>query len=201
MSKHTKTLARADYLPEMEDKWGKYVPQDMTGETVLDIGGWAGAACIMAQRRGAKRTLLVDSCRSPHMLPGVEFYQMDVTSDLFYNLPEFDHVFLFGVIYHLANPMGILQRCRKICRKQLWIESAMRDDGSDEPLMGILPKDWSTNWWQPNVPMLRWMLGRAGFDSEHLETVPATTAPRALIKATPTDIPLTLPRIPNRMRH
>lgn len=42
-------------------------------------------------------------------------------------IPESDVVFMFGVLYHLQNPLLALQRCRILCRESIHIETAILD--------------------------------------------------------------------------
>ncbi|MFZ5896287.1 MAG: TIGR04290 family methyltransferase [Myxococcota bacterium] len=97
-------------------KWQRFqhaIPSDLQGKSVLDIGCNAGFYTIEFKRRGAGRTLGVDS--DPRYLEqarlaaevcsvDVEFLNLDVY-ELATLRERFDIVLFMGVLYHLRHPL------------------------------------------------------------------------------------------------
>ena len=106
------------------------IPENLEGKTVLDIGAADGFYSFLCESRGAKKVVAVDWMKFPgfsaaHKILNskVEFQKLVVDdstrgftklkSDIgtINNIEEkFDIVLLFGVLYHLPNPIMILQK-------------------------------------------------------------------------------------------
>ncbi len=160
-------------LPARRNKWERYrLPEDLTGKSFLDVGCWEGINCGEAAKRGARKVVGVDLCTSPALRRnvetyGFEFIQMDVLSEKWLELDDFDVVLCSGVLYHVENVLSLLFRLRKVTRELLVLETATRDVGGDAPLMLFKPNDEASNpsnWWVPNRPCLREMVRSCGFD-------------------------------------
>jgi tRNA (mo5U34)-methyltransferase len=119
-------------------KWQRFahaIPQDLRGQTVLDIGCNAGFYSIEMKKRGADRVVAVDS--DPRYLAqarlaaevleaDIEFREMSV-----YQLPaleeRFDIVLFMGVLYHLRYPLLALDILHEyVTRDLLVFQSMMR---------------------------------------------------------------------------
>jgi tRNA (mo5U34)-methyltransferase len=132
---------------------------DLTGRTVLDVGTWDGFFAFEAERRGAARTVALDSyiwaqdLRS-HAPPerqstpapgnagfelarrtlasGVEPVVMEVLDMTPEALGTFDVVLFLGVIYHMQHPLAALQRLRSVTRDVAIIETQLNAVGGLE---------------------------------------------------------------------
>jgi SAM-dependent methyltransferase len=112
-------------------------PDDLTGQSVLDIGTTNGGAAFMAEARGATSVVATDIVsqsrfgfdRIAELLDSrVRFVESSV-----YELPEelggqtFDLVIFWGVLYHLRHPLLGLDSVRRVTHGTVLIESAVCD--------------------------------------------------------------------------
>lgn len=112
------------------------LPDDLTGQTVLDIGCNGGFYSFELKRRGAQRVLGVDhdpiyleQARFARQQLGldVEFVQGDV-----YDIQRiaggarFDYVVFMGVLYHLRHPLYALEQVAPLVRKRMLFQSMER---------------------------------------------------------------------------
>lgn len=150
------------------------LPPDLSGLSFVDVGCWEGAVSAEAVRRGADHVLGLDYCTSPDLIEQrartpFDFIQMDVFSEKFLQLPEYDIVYSAGVLYHTENPLSFVHRLRKLCKLNGWlyIETTLLIDAGDLPLMIFHPgrdlDDNPSNWWSPNERCLHALLTEAGF--------------------------------------
>lgn len=150
------------------------LPESMSGKTFVDIGCWEGSMCAQALTRGATYSLGIDYCSSPELSKNVDehgfsFLQLDIFSEKFLSLPEFDVVLCAGVLYHVENPKSLISRLRKLCHKgsELYIETTYFKGESDRPLMLYHPGDSLesnvSNWWSPSERCLTLMLLESSF--------------------------------------
>lgn len=186
---HVLDLGQGVITPGVTNPLGKerpryQVPEDLSGKTVLDVGAWDGAWSFEAKRRRAKRVLATDSYswggggwgekRSFELAR--EVLSLDVEDeniDVFELSPErigtFDIVFFFGVIYHMRNPLGALERLRSVTAPGglAIVESLSAMSKRKEPLLAFYPGAECggdpTNWFAPNPPALQAMLLASGF--------------------------------------
>ncbi|HVX65045.1 MAG TPA: DUF1698 domain-containing protein [Bryobacteraceae bacterium] len=131
------------YLPERRwELFAPYVPEDLSGKSVLDLGGNAGYFSIQMKLRGAARCVLVDPYQE--FLRQAEFaarqFQVDIdlvgedvhtyclTTD-----ERFDYVLLLGLLYHLKYPGLVLDRAAEMTRKRMYIASAVIGQEIAEP--------------------------------------------------------------------
>jgi len=121
------------YDPETRWKlFEPYVPSDLTGKSVLDVGGNAGYFSVQMLKRGAARSVIIE--------PFVEFaeqaryvarlYQFDIsvivddvhtwclTTD-----ERFDFVLFLGLFYHLKYPGIVLDRLAEMTRERMYFQS------------------------------------------------------------------------------
>ena len=137
------------------------LPEDMTGLSFLDIGCWCGGFVKEAEQRGASRALGIDYMTSPH-LHDIDFLQMDVFSEKFLQVEQFDIVLCKGVLYHVENPLSFIFRLKSKTKQKLFLESLIKHDDDNKPYMYLLPNN-DTNWWQPTVSCVEQMLAAAEF--------------------------------------
>jgi len=143
-----------------ETRWNliePFVPKDLTGKTVLDVGGNAGYFSIQMMERGAARCTIVE--------PFVEFaaqaryvadlygHEIDVVNEDVHTWclsteERFDYVIFLGLFYHLKYPGIVLDRLAEMTRERMYFQSHVvgeeertidvREDyqpGEDDPVL------------------------------------------------------------------
>jgi tRNA (mo5U34)-methyltransferase len=175
------------------------IPDRLDGLTVLDIGAWDGYWSFEAIKRGAKKVLAIDDfsdslgigtthpawetfdlCRDaleidPNKCTRREMSVYDLTE----LEEEFDIVFFFGTFYHLKHPLLAMEQIMQVCRKSLYVESAILDDFSayrggvgngyrgDQWLMEFYPGSQyggnASNWFVPTLRCLVEIVASHGF--------------------------------------
>ena len=187
---HTIDLGGGVVAPGEDDTPAKLrtlgLPADLTGLSVLDVGAWDGFFSFEAERRGARRVVAVDPAAWREDQPenewgtkaGFELARRvlgsrveDLDLDLLDISPEtvgrFDVVLFLGVLYHLLDPLPVLERVASVTDRLLILETHADLLGLRRPAMAFYPGaevegDGST-WWGPNVALLRALLGGQGF--------------------------------------
>jgi tRNA (mo5U34)-methyltransferase len=158
------------------------MPNDLSGQTVLDIGAWDGFFAFEAERRGARRVLATDSfCWSGQAWGtrrGFELARQALDSQVEDKLIDvmdlspaavglFDLVLFLGVLYHLRHPLLALEKVSSVTGRHLIVETEVDMIGIHPPAMrfyaGRELNDDPTNWWAPNPPALYAMLQDVGF--------------------------------------
>lgn len=187
------------------------IPEDMTGLRVLDVGAWDGYWSFEAARRGAAEVISIDDFSDflgrPENVDRKAWETYDLCRDaLGYNkiceriemsvyevnpleLGEFDVVFFFGTLYHLRHPLLALDLLSSVCKKEIYVETAILDNFSvyqggltpayqgGHAVMEFYPNDEfsgnHTNWWSPTLACLGMMVMSAGWlDVEAWKLVP-----------------------------
>ena len=153
-----------------------HLPDRLDGQSVLDIGAWDGAYSFEAERRGAERVVSAD-------LPGVDRRGFELAraalessvEDACLNVHDldprrvgtFDLVLFLGVLYHLRDPFGALQRVAAVTRGLLIIETAGDMLDVRRPSAAFYPGDEldhnPRNWWGFNRAALRGIVEAVGF--------------------------------------
>jgi tRNA (mo5U34)-methyltransferase len=117
------------------DRWRHieaHVPADLTGKTVLDLGGNAGFFSIQMKRRGAARCVLVDpfiefnrQARFAARQFGVdlEIVNDDAHTYCLTTEERFDYVIFLGLLYHLKYPGLVLDRLAEMTKTRIYIQS------------------------------------------------------------------------------
>lgn len=101
------------------------VPERLDGKTVLDIGAWDGILAFELEKRGA--TVYAADIQDPdrtafntakEILKSNVIYSRTSIYDLTkqFSSQQFDYVFMFGVFYHLKNPICGFEQCAYICK-------------------------------------------------------------------------------------
>jgi tRNA (mo5U34)-methyltransferase len=158
------------------------LPEDLSGRTVLDIGAWDGAWSFEAERRGAKRVLATDSYSWTGAGWGSkESFELarealgssveDRTIDVFDLSPEsvgtFDLVLFLGVLYHLKDPIGALERVASVADDMAIVETEVDLMLLRRPAAAFYPATElnadPTNWWGPNPAAVAGALRAVGF--------------------------------------
>jgi tRNA (mo5U34)-methyltransferase len=144
-------------------KWRQiapYIPGNLAGQRVLDVGCNAGFYSFELARRGAAVTAIdIDAhylaqarwAASEFRLDGrIEFRQSSVY-DLARGSERFDLVMFLGVLYHLRHPLLALDILQRVTKRQLVVQTlTMPGEEVCEPpdSIGLMERD---------------MLGRAGW--------------------------------------
>jgi tRNA (mo5U34)-methyltransferase len=155
---------------------------DLCGKEVLDVGAWDGFMSFEAERRGAARVLATDSyswsgkgwgtkagfeLAREALGSKVEDYDIDVMDLSPEKVGTFDVVLCLGVLYHMRDPIGALERVASVTRDLLVLETDVGMLLQRRPAAAFYPDnellDDPTNWWSPNPPAVLGMLRSVGF--------------------------------------
>ena len=188
------TLAQPAYH---EFVWQRILPAlrtDLSGASVLDVGCNAGYFAIEAKRRGAWRVVGIESvgdflrqaelCRDVLGLD-IEYLSMDAHAlrDL---RARFDLVLFTGILYHLKDPLHVIEAVGECCADAVIVETEVLAENPGTcvyvrqgpyghtpvtpvhtGIMKFLERDDlngdPSNWWVPDVECVRGMLRTAGF--------------------------------------
>jgi tRNA (mo5U34)-methyltransferase len=167
------------------------IPKNLKNKTVLDIGTADGFYSFLCESRGAKKVVAVDWLEFPGFSAAhkildskVEFRKLiiDESTFGFTDLKskigtideikeKFDIILLFGVLYHLPNPVMLLKTLANITQKMLLISGHVID--SKELAMyyypeGSLTPGDTTNWWIPTPSCLIDIGKRLGFNKSKM---------------------------------
>ena len=158
------------------------IPGNLSGLSVLDIGAWDGFCSFEAERRGARRVLAVDSyswCGQgwgtkegfdlAHSALGSRVESRII--ELLEISPEttgtFDLVLFLGVLYHLRDPLPVLERVASVTGRQLILETHVDLLHCRRPAVAFYPgtelNGDPTNWIGPNPAAVTAMLKTVGF--------------------------------------
>lgn len=173
-----------------------FLPADLQGASVLDIGCNAGFYSVELKKRGAGRVLGVDvderylaQARFVADVLGLdtEFLKCSVY-DVDQIPGQFDYVLFMGVFYHLRYPLFALDKVIKKVKQHLVFQTMIRGslqspelnddyhfwnkevfDHPDFPCMYFIEKSYAgdpTNWWIPNHGAMEAMLRSSGLEIE-----------------------------------
>lgn len=158
------------------------LPSRLDGQSVLDVGAWDGFYSFAMERRGAD--VLATDWYSWHgdgwgtkdgfllarELLGSRVRDLDI--DPTELTPEaiggpHDVVLFLGVLYHLRDPMAVLERLHRVTRRVLVVETEVGMLLTRRPAVEFFParelNDDPTNWWAPNPAAVAGMLRAVGF--------------------------------------
>lgn len=158
------------------------MPENLAGQSVLDIGAWDGFFSFEAERRGADRVLATDSfCWDGGgwgTKKGFELARRALNSrvedkwiEVLDLSPEtvgiFDVVLCLGILYHMKHPLLMLERIARVTRTQLIMQTQVDMIGIDRPAIAFYPgtelNGDPTNWSGPNPAAVIAMLHTVGF--------------------------------------
>ena len=118
-------------------KWRKirrWLPEDLAGKSLLDVGCNAGFYSVEAKRRGAARVLGIDAARFQlrqalfvRRVLGldIDFRRMSVYDLSPNDLGQFDITLVLGLLYHCKHLVLALERLAAMTRELLIIETAI----------------------------------------------------------------------------
>jgi len=117
------------------------------GKKILDIGSNIGGVLLELQKMQPVKALGLEYDKEKvdvanliakiHNIKNVEFVQMDVESDAFYQglTEKYDVVFCLAVIGHLANKENFIKKLREICINTLYVEGNGNSDVNETKLL------------------------------------------------------------------
>jgi tRNA (mo5U34)-methyltransferase len=177
-------------------------PLSLSGCSVLDIGAWNGAFSFEAKRRGADRVLAVDMYTWVHWgWRGLEkflYVRKDRGANVDYKLLDvadvsqetvgmFNVVLFLGVLYHLHEPISIIDRLWQIADPWLILETYLDLPDVPYPAMRFYPNAElvgdPTNWWGPNRACVEELLRTAGFSEVRFTPNPVAPQHRGIFHA------------------
>ena len=122
--------------PNPEEKWKliePYIPKDLTGKTVLDLGCSSGFFSIQMKKRGAKQVVSVDfldeAIKQTDFLSRWFNVELDIVKSeahVFCLTTEerFDYVLFLGLFYYLKYPVVVLDRLGEMTNSRMYFQSA-----------------------------------------------------------------------------
>ena len=183
------------------------LPEDVSGQTVLDVGCNAGFYAIEMKRRGAERVVGLDSqrelIRQARFVRDVLGLEIDYQRKSVYDLDpavmeQFDITLALGLIYHCKHLVLALEKLFLITRRLLVLETAIYppektpasfeyDEGGQRPTLHPIAyvenrpeaKEAVYNWFLPSTAALTALLRNIGFD--HIQVLPTAASDRAVI--------------------
>jgi len=174
------------------DLVARCLPEDLAGQSVLDVGCNGGFYAVEMKRRGAGRVLAIDSQR--HHVRQTRFVARALELDLeierlsVYDLSptrvgEFDVCLALGLVYHLKHLVLALERLFLVTRGTLIVETGiLPKDRFPAPFahtLGAHPsllhpiayvensgqaKEAAYNWFLPHPQAIRALLANVGFE-------------------------------------
>ncbi len=170
------------------------IPSNLLGASVLDVGTNAGYFALQMKARQAGRVVGLEALDD--YLRQAELCRRMWNADIQY-LPidahqvsslteEFDVVVFTGILYHLKNPLQVLEDVGRICRDAIVVETEVLVDHPDtrvhvrqgptnqtkvtactRGIMKFIERDElngdGSNWWVPDTECVLGMLRTAGF--------------------------------------
>lgn len=152
------------------------------GKSVLDIGAWDGAYSFEAERRGAGRVLATDSfswdgggwgtkagfeLAREALGSSVEDRTIDPFSLDPADIGVFDVVLFLGVLYHVKDPIGALERVASVTGELAIVETEVDLMLLRRPAAALYPTTQlnadPTNWWGLNPAAVVGLLRAVGF--------------------------------------
>lgn len=159
-----------------------HLPARLDGLSVCDVGAWDGFYSFEAERRGAARVLATDSyswggggwgtkagfeLAREALGSRVEAVTVDVMDLDPATLGTFDVVLFLGVLYHVKDPLGALERVASVASGMAIVETEVDLLLTRRPAAAFYPStelnEDPTNWWAPNPAAVLGMLRAAGF--------------------------------------
>jgi tRNA (mo5U34)-methyltransferase len=155
------------------------LPEDLSGQTVLDVACWDGFYSFAAEQRGAERVLATDSfiwqagqkegfllARSA-LQSRVEEAEIDVLDLSPDRVGMFDIVLFLGLLYHMKHPMLALERAASVTKRLLIVETVIDLLYLPGKALAFYPgtelgRD-ETNWFGPTPAAVEAMLRVVGF--------------------------------------
>ncbi|MEO8481228.1 MAG: class I SAM-dependent methyltransferase [Acidobacteriota bacterium] len=178
-----------------EDVWAQFskaLPPDLGGRSVLDVGCNAGYFAIEAKHRGAGQVVGIEFVdmflQQARRLREIWDVDVDYRQGDAHSITglgqQFNLVVFAGVLYHLKNPLQVLEDLGRICDDAILVETeAIPEDPRNgvivrqgipavsqfkrTGIMAFVERDElngdGSNWWIPDTECVKGMLRTAGF--------------------------------------
>jgi tRNA (mo5U34)-methyltransferase len=172
--------------------FAKSLPQSFAGLSVLDVGTNAGYFALQAKARGARRVvgteferMFLDQAEQIRKIWDVDIdYRLMEAHDIASLKESFDLVVFAGILYHLKNPLLVLEALGRMCTDAILLETefipddprncvvvrqglpAMLQTTHQGMMKFIETRELNgdpSNWWVPDTECVRGMLRTAGF--------------------------------------
>lgn len=114
-----------------------WVPADLSGKSVLDVGGNAGYFSVQMMKRGAARCVLVEPfeefAAQARYVAELHSYDIEVVNEDIHTFAltrdeRFDYVVFLGLFYHLKYPGIVLDRLAEMTRERMYFQSHVVGD-------------------------------------------------------------------------
>ena len=159
-----------------------HLPDRLAGQTVLDVGAWDGYYSFEMERRGAdvlatddyswggggwgtKAGFDLAHAAFGSRVRSLQIDPLELSPDALGG--RFDIVLMLGVLYHLRDPLRVLERVAAVTAGLLVLETEVGMLLTRRPAAEFFPgtelNDDPTNWWAPNVAAMTGMLRAVGF--------------------------------------
>ncbi|MGA7750585.1 MAG: methyltransferase domain-containing protein [Gallionella sp.] len=115
----------------------------LSGKSVIDVGCGIGRFSTFLAEQGADvfcvdgRVENIEKLRE--LYPSRKCAVVDVESSELLEHGNFDVVFCYGLLYHLADPYGFIKNASKICKEMMIIETCIMD--AADPVVRLVPED------------------------------------------------------------
>jgi len=155
------------------------LPEDLSGQTVLDVACWDGFYSFAAEQRGAKRVLATDSFiwQAGHkdgfllahraLESKVDSAEIDVLDLSPERVGMFDIVLFLGLLYHMKHPILALERAASVTKRLLIVETVIDLLYLPGKALAFYPGTElghdDTNWFGPTPAAVEAMLRTVGF--------------------------------------
>ena len=178
-----------------------HLPEDLGGMSVLDIGSWDGFFAFECERRGARRVLATDSyswsdegwgskagfnLARRALNSKVEDMEIDVLDLSPERVGVFDLVLCLGVLYHMRDPLRMLERVSSVTGDRLILDTHVDLLMLHRPAIAFYEgrelNDDPTNWCGPNPAAVNAMLRTVGFRRVEIVS-PQLSRPHRLARA------------------
>jgi hypothetical protein len=148
------------------------IPDDLTGRTVLDVGGYNGYFARLCLDRGARQATVVDNgeWQNYHWVPPSRDEEVRrIGCDVLEWQEPADVTILYNVVYHLRDPWRALWHMRCLTRDLMVLctpfvaGDAAAWHVTDPDTTGMVYENYLTSYWTPTVPGLLLLLRRTGW--------------------------------------
>ena len=130
------TTSRFDYAWDPEHMWEKwiepYLPPDLSGKSVLDLGCSSGYLSMKMKKRGTSRVVSVDyldqfirqaNFVSKWFNVDLEIIKQEAHTFVLTTEEQFDYIIFFGLFYHLKYGVLVFDRLAEMAKEKLFFQS------------------------------------------------------------------------------
>lgn len=159
-----------------------FLPLDLEGKKVLDVGCWTGGSSLLLAAMGATVVGVEEVVKYASVVKYLsDFFEVDIDVcgiSIYKSMSYdgfFDYVLFSGVLYHLSDPVVALRILYNSLKDNgtMLIESACNSErgmlctyrGPTNVLGGVPGHRVGWNWFVPSIPALRQMCLDVGFES------------------------------------